>query len=137
MKKNKLSNLPSQNSSPQMGRKFPQSDRASTAEPEVFISDSDISNGTPATDSGRVSVHESPGKYSVRSAGHIDNNYETIERKLSRGRSSSYGEKDPGYETIPGDKRATERDVVDAQSRSSAPPGTFLHNIAVTNTKCF
>ncbi|XP_055697894.1 uro-adherence factor A isoform X2 [Phlebotomus papatasi] len=123
MKKNKLSNLPSQNSSPQMGRKFPQSDRASTAEPEVFISDSDISNGTPATDSGRVSVHESPGKYSVRSAGHIDNNYETIERKLSRGRSSSYGEKDPGYETIPGDKRATERDVVDAQSRSSAPPG--------------
>ncbi|XP_059609908.1 uncharacterized protein LOC132257141 isoform X2 [Phlebotomus argentipes] len=118
MKKNKLSNLPSQNSSPQMSRKFP-GDRASTAEPEVFISDSDISNGTPVPDSGRASVHESPGKYSVRSAGQADNNYETIERKLSRGRSSSYGEKDPGYETIPGDKR----DAVDGQSRASAPPG--------------
>uniref|UniRef100_A0A7G3AUI4 Putative nucleolar and coiled-body phosphoprotein 1 n=1 Tax=Lutzomyia longipalpis TaxID=7200 RepID=A0A7G3AUI4_LUTLO len=123
MKKNKLSNLPSQNSSPQMGRKFPQSDRASTAEPEVFISDSDISNGTPQLDSGRVSLHESPGKFSVRSAGQIDNNYETIERKLSRGRSSSYGEKDPGYETIPGDKRTTERDAIDGHSRASAPPG--------------
>ncbi|GAB0096530.1 uncharacterized protein DMENIID0001_120540 [Sergentomyia squamirostris] len=124
MKKNKLSNLPSQNSSPIASRKLYGGDRASTAEPEVFISDSDVSNETPPVlDSGRASVHESPGKHSVRSTGQIDNNYETIERKMSRGRSSSYGEKDPGYETIPGDKRTG--DAVDGKSRQSAPPGSI------------
>lgn len=61
----------------------------------MFVSDPDITK--------EISIEASPGKASVKS----DNNYETIDKK--RHRSSSFTNKDPGYETIPSKAAANSR----------------------------
>lgn len=110
MKKNKLSNVPSQNTSPVPYRKSLNDENDDG--PNVFASDPDI------TKTNRIlpefltkSLYSSPGK-----ANHInndnlksttviiDNNYETINKR--HGRTHSYDSKDPGYETIPDHKKS-------------------------------
>jgi hypothetical protein len=140
MKKNKLFNLSSENSSPVAIRKSTNSvntdpaKRNSTANHnnnnlDLFVSDPDVSKDISLTD---FIAPISPGM------GGVDNNYETIDKK--RGRSNSYN-RDPGYETIPGERnviRRRDESGTDAASvnrvsgdyaqimskgRASAPPG--------------
>lgn len=96
MKKNKLSNLPSQNSSPILPRKISEENGGGTIS---YGSSHDLSEDNPMSNS----IHASPEKSSVISANvNLDNNYETIDKK--RRARLDYNQKDPGYETIPGDK---------------------------------
>lgn len=111
MKKNKnLSNLPSQNSSPIMVRKNLANNIISDTiqnSIDVYVSDPDVSKEVFIPDYMNNSITASPGKSSIKSAKNFDNNYETIEdgsNIKNRGRSNSYHNKDPGYETIPGDR---------------------------------
>lgn len=99
MKKNKLSNLPSQNSSPTMPRKVHEENGGVTI---PYASTHDLSSDLNDHVSGG-SVHTSPEKSSLKSVNvNLDNNYETIDKK--RRARSEYDQRDPGYETIPGDK---------------------------------
>lgn len=94
--------------------------------PDVFVSDPDIAKEINLPEFETVGA--SPGKNSTKSVQIFDNNYETIDKK--RNRSSSFNNKDPGYETIPPQKGRnpntapagkSERSNVFAQSRLSAP----------------
>lgn len=123
MKKNKLSNAPSQNTSPVPTRKALPNDAQQIAERQsVFLSDPDIAHEIALADS--KSVHASPSKSSTKSTQIVeDNNYETIDKRRTRSSNANYGDsKDPGYETIPADKpgNAAKRNNL---SRVSAPPG--------------
>lgn len=119
MKKNKLSNAPSQNTSPVPSRKALQTDVQPTAERQsVFLSDPDIAHEIALAD-GKL-----PNKNGTKSSQIVeDNNYETIDKRRTRSSNANYGDsKDPGYETIPADKpgNAAKRNNL---SRVSAPPG--------------
>lgn len=126
MKKNKLSNVPSQNTSPVPYRKSlheSKMDRHS-----VFLSDPDIACEINLPDALSKSVHASPGKNSIKSSQMpVDNNYETIDKRRARSSNSAYDSKDPGYETIPADKINIAIIDLNAKrsslSRASAPPG--------------
>lgn len=93
MKKNKLSNAPSENSSPIFGRRM-----------------GDVDN--VMTQSSSSSRESSAEKQSVLRE--QQNNYETIERKSVTKRSA----RDPGYETIPGEK--CRRDLLDSLNASTS-----------------
>lgn len=123
MKKNKLSNAPSQSTSPVPKRKtLPNDAQQLTDRQSVFLSDPDIANEIALADS--ISAHGSPSKNSMKSTQIAeDNNYETIDKRRARSSNANYGDsKDPGYETIPADKpnNAAKRNNM---SRASAPPG--------------
>lgn len=124
MKKTKLSNAPSQNTSPLPYRKS-MNDSENCG---IFLSDPDISRELLLQDMLSKSVHASPGKNSTRSA-HVtvDNDYETIDKRRARSSNCHYDQKDPGYETIPGEK--IEKLSVTKSlklSRASAPPGMLI-----------
>lgn len=129
MKKNKLSSVPSQNTSPIPFRKSMNEtigDRQS-----VFMSDPDIAREINLPDALSRSLHASPGKNSTKSVQiNIDNNYETIDKRRVRSSNANYDEsKDPGYETIPADKlnaNDTNSNTKRNLSRASAPPGKQL-----------
>lgn len=124
MKKNKLSNAPSQNTSPVPKRKtLPSNDAHQLSDRQsVFLSDPDIAHEIALADCS--STHGSPSKNSMKSTQIAeDNNYETIDKRRARSSNANYGDsKDPGYETIPADKpnNAAKRNNL---SRASAPPG--------------
>lgn len=142
MKKNKLSNAPSQNTSPVPYRKS-YNDTIGSERQNIFASDPDITvtiannasniplNTTqPASgDTLSKSVHLTSGTGRT-----TDNDYETIDKRRSR--SNSYDTKDPGYETIPANKINAEKghqspptDIAAVESfeksRSSAPAGIY------------
>lgn len=125
MKKTKLSNAPSQNTSPIPYRKS-LNDKDSSG--GLFLSDPDISREQLMPDMLSKSVHASPGKSSVRSAhATVDNDYETIDKRRARGSNFHYDQKDPGYETIPADK--LDKTILTKSmklSRASAPPGVYI-----------
>lgn len=125
MKKTKLSNAPSQNTSPIPYRKS-MSDKDNGS--GLFLSDPDISREQLMPDVLSKSVHASPGKSSVRSAhATVDNDYETIDKRRARSSNFHYDQKDPGYETIPADK--LDKTILTKSmklSRASAPPGVFI-----------
>lgn len=118
MKKNKLSSAPSENSSPLFGRRM----AAGAGEVDV----GELSSSTNGANSREGSAEKQPPIVVIEAQ--PQNNYETIERKSVTRRS-----KDPGYETIPGEK--CRRDLmdslnatisatgVDGKSRNSAPAG--------------
>lgn len=121
MKKNKLSNVPSENSSPLFGRR---------KGGDIEIGDS----------SAGSSSREGSAEKQVHTVQLQQNNYETIERITVTKRGKATGtpngssNRDPGYETIPGDK--CRRDLMDslnaaqdmaARSRNSAPAGELIH----------
>lgn len=123
MKKNKLSNVPSENSSPLFNRRLTG---------DVIDIGELSSTGSSSSGGGGGSRESSAEKQSPLE----QNNYETIERKTVTKRSSS--NKDPGYETIPGEK--CRRDLLDSlnaaqqhqqqsesgtKSRNSAPAGEW------------
>lgn len=133
MKKNKLSSAPSQNTSPVPSRKTlvidtqqqqqqPPQPQPLTNRQSVFLSDPDITREIAMVDSR--SVHASPTKNSTKSTQNVeDNNYETIDKRRTRSSNAHYGDsKDPGYETIPGDKTSCQPKRNNL-SRASAPPG--------------
>lgn len=123
MKKTKLSNAPSQNTSPIPHRKS--MNDSSDNGTGMFLSDPDITRELLMPELLSKSVHASPGKNSARSAhATIDNDYETIDKRRACSSNCHYDQKDPGYETIPGDK--LEASVLTKSmktSRASAPPG--------------
>lgn len=119
MKKNKLSNAPSQNTSPVPYRKS-YNDVLTAERQTMFASDPDIniSGGdrivASTSDALSKSVHipSTIGTLSKTPAvalGRADNDYETIDKRRSR--SNSYDTKDPGYETIPANKQNITSDV--------------------------
>lgn len=128
MKKNKLSNAPSENTSPVPYRKALNEQRQS-----VFLSDPDIAHEINLSD-GLNKVHASPGKNSIKSAQlSIDNEYETIDKRRVRTSSSNYDSKnDPGYETIPADLPGNASNKANANRKNvvriSAPPGNIVLN---------
>lgn len=121
MKKNKLSHFPSQNTSPVLARKSSEFEQVVTISKElIFTSDPDISKD--------VVISTSPIKNQPIIL--TDNNYETIDKK--RNRSNSFDNKDPGYETIPGDAKNNNLNnnrlsgdyaQIMLKARSSAPAG--------------
>lgn len=114
MKKNKLSNFPSNDSSPILSRKSA-NDLNNKPSSETFSSDSDISKETV--------IHSSPGKNSLKSIT-MDNNYETIDKR--RNRSNSYDNKDPGYETIPGGDKSNKKPSIEMNKSFVDFTGTNL-----------
>lgn len=142
MKKNKLSNAPSQNTSPVPYRKSYNdvltADRQMmfASEPDITISAADIIVAGPS-DALSKSVHipstagTAPSTTPSILLGRADNDYETIDKRRSR--SNSYDTKDPGYETIPANKsKITSDDIVAVtfdqtrdNPRISAPAGIF------------
>lgn len=121
MKKNKLSNAPSQSASPVPNRKSYNDNQTG------FMSDPDIAREINLPDALSRSVHASPGKNSIKSANlSIENNYETIDKRRAKSSNANYDDsKDPGYETIPADKIASSagNSKKNLISRASAPPG--------------
>lgn len=114
MKKNKLSSAPSENSSPLFGRRL-------TGEVDM----AELSSSGGGEGSSTSSREGSAEKQNMLD----QNNYETIERKTVTKRV-----RDPGYETIPGEKcrrdlmdslNAAQPQLVEAtgKSRNSAPAG--------------
>jgi hypothetical protein len=142
MKKNKMFNLPSENTSPIAMRKSTNSVNVAS-EPlpsinkrnstnnnlEIFVSDPDVSKDISLTDFINTSSsdqHSSPGKSSVKSVQSVivvDNNYETIDKK--RTRSNSYN-RDPGYETIPGERNVPrKRDSAEVKDEPNRTSGDY------------
>lgn len=148
MKKNKLSNVPSQNTSPVPYRK---SYNDTVSDRHLFASDPEITtiSGTASSVtttilvSDRVAPLEALNK-SIHSAGTtvstagrttkpISNDYETIDNRRSR--SNSYDTDDPGYETIPANNEKNQKQTghikddtkssTSESSRSSAPAGIY------------
>lgn len=132
MKKNKLSNAPSQNTSPVPYRKS-YNDTTSGERQNLFASDPDITvtiasvpvaaPAAAASDALSKSAYLAPGRST-------DNDYETIDKRRSR--SNSYDTKDPGYETIPASKgnvgqTAPSVDLVDSfdKSKPTAVAGIY------------
>lgn len=115
MKKNKLSSAPSENASPIFGRR-------------VLAGEGDVGELSTGSSSREGSAEKASGSVLVE-----QNNYETIERKAVVMKRSA---RDPGYETIPGEK--CRRDLLDSlnatqgmgvegvgKSRNSAPAGEW------------
>lgn len=122
MKKNKLSNVPSENCSPVFGRRMAG---------ELDIGETSSENSISAAN---LSGSSREGSAEKPSAAPEQNNYETIERKTVTRRV-----RDPGYETIPaaaGEK--CRRDLLDSLNaaqpelsvtgkvRNSAPAGEWM-----------
>lgn len=128
MKKNKLSNAPSQNTSPVPYRK---SFQDITSRPNLFLSDPDINLDEDAL-STRSIVHMPNDRNSTAFVGTtIRNDYETIDKRRHRG-SNYDDQKDHGYETIPaaGANQNVAGDDVDShRPRSSAPAGIYTTGI--------
>lgn len=114
MKKNKLSHFPSQNTSPILARKSTDVEQIVTISKElIFTSDPDLSK--------EIVISTSPIK--IQPIIITDNNYETIDNK------------DPGYETIPGDAKNNNLNnnrlsgdyaQIMLKTRNSAPAGKFF-----------
>lgn len=121
MKKNKLSHFPS----PVLARKSTDVEPVVTISKElIFTSDPDLSK--------EIVIPTSPIKNQPIIIT-TDNNYETIDKK--RNRSNSFDNKDPGYETIPGDAKNNNLNnnrlsgdyaQIMLKTRSSAPAGKFF-----------
>lgn len=121
MKKNKLSSAPSENSSPLFGR------RLAGEQPDLAELASSVGGLVGGGSSSSGSRESSADKVNPMD----QNNYETIERKT--GATAGSRGRDPGYETIPGEK--CRRDLMDSlnaaqtqleaatKSRNSAPAG--------------
>lgn len=135
MKKNKLSSVPSQHTSPLPFRKS--MNEAITDRQSVFMSDPDIAREVNLPEALSRSLHASPGKSSTKSVQiSADNNYETIDMRRTRSSHANYDDsKDPGYETIPADKINANDGATSAKrnlSRASAPPGEQSNQIGRT-----
>lgn len=127
MKKNKLSNVPSENTSPVPYRK---SYNDVVDRPNLFASDPDIASTAKQhqiPDALSKSVHL-PGTNinAARNSAIFSNDYETIDKR--RNRNDSYDTKDPGYETIPACKSSSSSNDRGSTTetggiRSSAPAG--------------
>lgn len=143
MKKNKLSNAPSQNSSPILQRK-----QEGGGVSELLLSDPDISQDANLAELIQSSVQSSPIKRSSKvspatvtvlgaatTVKNADNNYETIDKR--RGRSNSFDNKDPGYETIPGDKRGsnTVSDIMNKSFNDFTHMGSAGTGVSMNNGK--
>lgn len=131
MKKTRLSNAPSQNTSPVAQRKsmHDTNDNGTV----TYLSNPDVSREHFMSELLSQSMHASPGKNSARSVhAAVDNDYETIDKRRARSSNCHYDQKDPGYETIPGDKlEATTKSKSSKLSRASAPPGTCPFLISI------
>lgn len=134
MKKNKLSNAPSQNTSPVPYRKS-YNDAAGAGDRQMmFASDPELAIGPiviGTNERGSDALSKSMHATSSSSGGgqlplsnkplaligaRSDNDYETIDKRRSR--SNSYDTKDPGYETIP----AAGKKVATTDSSAAVPP---------------
>lgn len=128
MKKNKLSNAPSQNTSPVPYRK---SFQDITSRPNLFLSDPDINFEEDALCT-RSNAHMPNDRNSTAFVGTTFNNdYETIDKRRHRG-SNYDDQKDHGYETIPASSNQTAVNDDSAEqhrSRSSAPAGIYSTGI--------
>lgn len=126
MKKNRLSNAPSQNSSPIPQRKS-LNENADNGGAGTYLSNPDVSRELFMPEFMNKSTHASPSKNNAQRSTNvtsIDNDYETIDKRRARSSNCEYDQKDPGYETIPGDKHDTCAITKSAKlSRASAPPG--------------
>lgn len=126
MKKNKLSNAPSVNTSPVPIRKTLNDPQRQS----VFLSDPDITvETTPSVEPLSKSMNAASTIQSIKSAYlNATNEYETIDKRRARNSSSNYDSKnDPCYETIPADQPNSSKTTDKAKrinfSRQSAPPG--------------
>lgn len=126
MKKNKLSNAPSVNTSPVPIRKTLNDPQRQS----VFLSDPDIAVETTSPEPLSKSMNAASALHSFHSAqSNATNEYETIDKRRARNSSSNYDSKnDPCYETIPADqpnstKMTTDKAKRNNFSRQSAPPG--------------
>lgn len=125
MKKNKLSNAPSVNTSPVPFRKMLNDPQRQS----VFLSDPDIAVETTPLEPLSKSMNAASAIQSIKSAQlNATNEYETIDKRRARNSSSNYDSKnDPGYETIPADQsnstKTTDKAKRNNFSRQSAPPG--------------
>lgn len=125
MKKNKLSNAPSVNTSPVPFRRTLNDPQRQS----VFRSDPDIAIETSPSEPLSKSMNAASAIQSIKSAQLIaTNEYETIDKRKVRNSSSNYDSKnDPGYETIPADQpnssKTTDKTKRNNFSRQSAPPG--------------
>lgn len=138
MKKNKLSNAPSNNTSPVPYRK------ALNERQSVFLSDPDITHELNLADGLNKNIHDSrsPGKNSIKSAQlSVDNEYETIDKRRARSSTSNYDAKnDPNYETIPADlpenaanKQNASRSIISIDSRSNTThPKLYQNNSRIS-----
>lgn len=137
MKKNKLSNAPSQNTSPVPYRK---SFQDITSRPSLFLSDPDINLDEDALCTRSIVPNDRNSTAFVGGTTTTRNDYETIDKR--RHRNSSYDdEKDHGYETIPASGGASNQNVTatvvpvddgvsdEHRSRSSAPAGIYTTRI--------
>lgn len=131
MKKNKLSNAPSQNTSPVPYRK---SFQDILSRPSLYLSDPDINLDEDAL-STRSTDRNSTAFVGTTTA---RNDYETIDKRRQQHRGSNYDDqKDHGYETIPasGSSQTTTTTVVSNdgveqhRTRSSAPAGIYTTGI--------
>lgn len=127
MKKNKLSNAPSQNTSPVPYRK---SFQDITSRPSLFLSDPDINLDEDALSTRSIVPNDRNSTAFVGTT--LRNDYETIDKR--RHRISNYDDqKDHGYETIPasGSNQTVAVDDVEqhSRSRSSAPAGIYSTGI--------
>lgn len=133
MKKNKLSNAPSENTSPVPFRKSLNDQQRQN----VFLSDPDIAHAILIPDQLSKSMHATSGINTTKTIqSNADNNYETIDKRRARSSTSNYDSKnDPGYETIPADQPNNPTTAATTTtpkkpnanrsnfSRASAPPG--------------
>lgn len=118
MKKSKLSSVPSENSSPLFDHKVgtvPAADNGMTT--------------SSCADSNDV-MASSPADVKAPSA-MVDNNYETIDRKAVVTRRRNSSGRDPGYETIPGER--CKKDLTD--SLNATMDGDAHHKQSVTKLR--
>lgn len=126
MKKNKLSNAPSQNTSPVPYRK---SFQDITSRPSLFLSDPDINLDEDALSTRSIVPNDRNSTAFVGTT--LRNDYETIDKRRHRG-SNYDDQKDHGYETIPvsgSNQTVVIDDVEQHRSRSSAPAGIYSTGI--------
>lgn len=130
MKKNKLSNAPSQNTSPVPYRK---SFQDITSRPSLFLSDPDINLDEDALCTRSIGPNDRNSTAFVGTT--LRNDYETIDKRRHRNYDD---QKDHGYETIPAASGSNQNaaapiddEVAEAQhrARSSAPAGIYSTGI--------
>lgn len=137
MKKNKLSNAPSQNTSPVPYRK---SFQDILSRPSLYLSDPDINLDEDAL-STRSNDRNSTAFVGTTTA---RNDYETIDKRRQQHRGSNYDDqKDHGYETIPAGGSSSQTTTITTttaagvsddgveqhRTRSSAPAGIYSTGI--------
>lgn len=135
MKKNKLSNAPSQNTSPVPYRK---SFQDLLTRPSLFLSDPDINLDEDALGTRSILPND---RNSIAFAGTtIRNDYETIDKRRPHRGSNYDDQKDHGYETIPAtappptaagsnQTAASDDGTEQHRTRSSAPAGIYSTRI--------